>query len=474
MNNSIKREQIQTGLSFAERKNYRPQVKKMIQWMLTAILTICGASVFTSCSSNDDNPTQGNGGQNQWGTEELTVTMGDMNMKLKLVEGGAYSMQYERDGQTKTVTGTLSNYYMDPVEVTNKLWATVMGAKPEGQINDSDMYPVTMVSYNDIVGPNGFLEKLNVMVKDQLPEGTKFQLPTEVQWQYAAMGGKKSKGFTYAGSNTLSDVAWYADNANGTTHPVASKQSNELGLYDMSGNVWERCSDWYVELDELPAEQGLDYAGPPTSDRLVGRGGCFENAPTSCTVGFHGREIIGLQQAPTTTVGFRLMLGAITPAPQEGKADVWDEASRTLYVNTNPGKSAYEGRTDIVSVVFSNAVTSIGDRAFYNCPISVVDLPASVVSIGSEAFAGEESGLEKLTIYATDCTFGEHPFIQSILTNVYVPAASLDAYEAKYPGYKGQIYAIPEVEQDGNEIIWSEDLCEYIYGWGFHTITKTG
>ena len=147
------------------------------------------------------------------------------------------------------------------------------------------------------------------MVKNQLPEGTKFQLPTEAQWQYAAMGGKKSKGYTYAGSNTLSDVAWYTDNADGTTHPVALKQPNELGLYDMSGNVWERCSDWYVELDELPAEQGLDYAGPATSDRLVGRGGCFENAPTSCTVGFHGREIIGLQQAPTTTVGFRLILG---------------------------------------------------------------------------------------------------------------------------------------------------------------------
>jgi hypothetical protein len=152
---------------------------------------------------------------------------------------------------------------------------------------------------------------------------------------------------------------------------------------------------------------------------------------------------------------------SITAFPQLG--DTWDAATGTLTVNSNPGKDAYYGRTEIVSVVFSDAVTSIGDRAFYNCPVSVVDLPASVVSIGNEAFAGEDSGLEKVTIYATDCTFGEHPFIQSILTNVYVPAASLDAYEAKYPGYKGQIYAIPEVEQDGNEIIWSEDLCEYIW-----------
>ena len=283
--------------------------------MKSKVLALFAAAALllgmTGCS-NEDNPTPGNGRQNLWGAEELTVMVDGMDMKLKLVKGGAYAMQYERDGHAKTVTGTLSDYYMAPVEVTNKLWAAVMGAKPEGQLNDGDMYPVTMVNYYDIVGPNGFLEKLNAMAKDQLPEGVKFQLPTEAQWQYAAMGGQKSKGYTYAGSNTLGDVAWYADNADGTTHPVGSKQPNELGLYDMSGNVWERCSDWYVDLEELPAEQGLAYQGPATSDRLVGRGGCFENAPSSCTVGFHGREVMGLQQAPTTTVGFRLVLAAMT------------------------------------------------------------------------------------------------------------------------------------------------------------------
>ena len=278
--------------------------------MLAVALVICGTSVFTSCSDNDNNPTSGSDGQKQWGTEELTVTVGGTDMKLKFVKGGAYSMQYERDGQTKTVTGTLTDYYMASVEVTNKLWAAVMGAKPEGQLNDGDVYPVTMINYNDIIGPNGFLEKLNALVKGQLPAGKRLALPTEAQWQYAAQGGKQSIGCTYAGSNTLGNVAWYADNANGTTHPVASKQPNELGLYDMSGNVWERCSDWYVDLDDLPAEQGLDYAGPATSDRLVGRGGCFETGPQTCTVGYHGREIIGLQQAPTTSVGFRLVLAA--------------------------------------------------------------------------------------------------------------------------------------------------------------------
>ena len=320
-------------------------IKKL--WML-ALPMLLG---MTGCS-NDDNSAPDSGRQNQWGTEELTVTVSGIDMKLKLVKGGAYSMQYERDDQTKTVTGTLSDYYMASVEVTNKLWAAVMGAKPEGQINDGDMYPVTMVNYYDIVGPNGFLEKLSAMVKDQLPEGTKFQLPTEARWQYAAMGGQKSKGYTYAGSNTLSDVAWYADNAKGTTHPVASKQPNELGLYDMSGNVWERCSDWYVDLDDLPAEQGLDYAGPATSDRLVGRGGCFENAPTLCTVGYHGREIIGLQQAPTTTVGFRLMLADVNGLAEkvtgkwllvdsEGQPVVTDRVSVYTFAKEGSGLKAY-------------------------------------------------------------------------------------------------------------------------------------
>ena len=146
--------------------------------------------------------------------------------------------------------------------------------------------------------------------------------------------------------------------------------------------------------------------------------------------------------------------------PQPG--DTWDAATGTLYVNSNPGKDAYKGRTDIVSVVFSDAVTSIGDGAFYNCPISVVDLPASVVSIGDEAFAGGDSELEKVTILATDCTFGKHPFLQSILTNIYVPAESVAAFKTTHPDYDDQIFAIPEAKQEGNEIIWSKDLCEYI------------
>lgn len=143
--------------------------------------------------------------------------------------------------------------------------------------------------------------------------------------------------------------------------------------------------------------------------------------------------------------------------------DTWDAATGTLYVNSNPGKNAYKRQTAIASVVFSDAVTSIGDSAFYDCLINVVDLPASVVSIGSEAFAGEESDFNRVTILATDCTFGEHPFVQSIMTNIYVPQASLAAYQAAYPDYARQLFAIPEAQQHGNEIVWSDKLCDYIW-----------
>ena len=221
------------------------------------------------------------------------------------VKGGAYSMQYERDGVTKTVTGTLSDYYIGQTEVDNGLWNAVMGSKPEGQTKSKNQYPVSNVSYEDITKEGGFLDRLNEMVKDQLPEGMKFMLPTEAQWHYAAMGGQKSKGYTYAGSNTLADVAWYADNANGTTHPVASKQPNELGLYDMSGNVWEWTSDWWADTADLVAEQGTDYAGPATGTVRTLSGGGWDYGAEYCAVSFRSYDPI---DKAVNSLGFRLVL----------------------------------------------------------------------------------------------------------------------------------------------------------------------
>ena len=205
-------------------------MKKMIQWVLAAILF--GAATLTGCKK--DNPNNGNSSNNQWVAETLTFKVNDSSdgFIMKKVEGGDYSMEYMYENQVATVTGTLSDFYICPVEVTNKLWDGVMGWSPEGQSNNGDSYPVSNVNYYDIVKEGGFIDKLNTMCADQLPSGKRFALPTEAQWEYAACGGQKSMGYKYAGSNTIDEVAWYAGNADGTTHPVGLKQPNELGLYE--------------------------------------------------------------------------------------------------------------------------------------------------------------------------------------------------------------------------------------------------
>ena len=169
----------------------------------------------------------------------LVLTVGDTSIGLVFVRGGDYSMTINRDGTELKTSGTTADFYIAQTEVTNKLWKAVMGSVPTELEQKGDEYPVALNSYNYLVKEGGFIDKLNEMVKDQLPAGKKFALPTEVEWHYAAMGGQQSKGYKYAGSNTIGDVAWYLDNCNSSTQPVSQKEPNELGIYDMSGNVWE-------------------------------------------------------------------------------------------------------------------------------------------------------------------------------------------------------------------------------------------
>ena len=130
---------------------------------------------------------------------------------------------------------TVDDFLIGETEVTQELWFAVMGNNPSHFKYKDGNYPVENVSWYDV---QEFIKKLNEIT------GQQFRLPFEAEWEYAARGGKKSTDKKYAGSDNFEDVAWYGGNSDDKTHAVATKKCNELGIYDMSGNVWELCQDW--------------------------------------------------------------------------------------------------------------------------------------------------------------------------------------------------------------------------------------
>ena len=195
-----------------------------------------------------------------------TFTVNGVSFKMVYVQGGTFSMgsndSEAEDDEQPVHSVTLSDYYIGETEVTQQLWHAVMGSNPSCFTGDSQR-PVDCVSWEDC---QTFIRKLNALT------GKDFRLPTEAEWEYAARGGNKSRGYKYSGSNTLSDVAWYDDNASDTTHSVKQKRSNELGLYDMSGNVYEWCQDWYSS-NYYSQSPSYNPTGPSSGSRRVIRGG---------------------------------------------------------------------------------------------------------------------------------------------------------------------------------------------------------
>lgn len=199
------------------------------------------------------------------------------------VEGGMFTMgatseqgsdAYKDESPTHSVA--LSNYSIGQTEVTQALWQAVMGNNPSKF--KGDKRPVEKVSWEDC---QQFISKLNSLT------GKRFRLPTEAEWEYAARGGKQCKGYKYSGSDIISDVAWYDSNSNKQTHDVATKKPNELGIYDMSGNVWEWCQDWYGKYS---SESQNNPNGALSGSSRVDRGGSWLNSARNCRVSIRYRS----------------------------------------------------------------------------------------------------------------------------------------------------------------------------------------
>jgi formylglycine-generating enzyme required for sulfatase activity len=175
-------------------------------------------------------------------------------------------------------------------QVTQQLWNKIMGTTVSQQRNlldstmalygESNDYPIYYINYSEC---EEFCEKLNQLLYRQLPEGYKFSLPTEAQWEYAARGGKKSKGYTYSGGDNILKLAWYEMISNDQVHEVGKNKKNELGIYDMSGNVWEWCKDWF-DGEYYYYSPSVNPSGPVYGYFRALRGGSWRSIAQGCRV----------------------------------------------------------------------------------------------------------------------------------------------------------------------------------------------
>ncbi len=270
--------------------------------------------------------------------ETLSVQANGEKFEMVLVQGGAYMMGCDPEFWNKTGKNdevprhgvSVGSFYMGRYEVTQALWKAVMGYNPSNFVGDER--PVEQVSYNEV---KTFIERLRGLTR--LP----FRLPTEAEWEYAARGGSQSKGKTFAGSDNLMHVSWTQLNSGDSTHVVGGLVPNELGLYDMTGNVWEWCSDWYADdtyawdvashyeiPDTVNSRQGLfnyfaaigswktvvedidetrNPQGPATGELKVGRGGSWADIAEDVRVSYRN---YWQPDTRLSVLGFRLVLPA--------------------------------------------------------------------------------------------------------------------------------------------------------------------
>ncbi|MBP9994642.1 MAG: SUMF1/EgtB/PvdO family nonheme iron enzyme, partial [bacterium] len=217
-----------------------------------------------------------------------TFTVNGVSFEMVAVEGGTFTMGEDKDAHEVT----LSDYCIGKFEVTQELWEAVMGSNPS--YFKGNKLPVEQVSWDDC---QTFIRKLNSLT------GANFRLPTEAEWEYAARGGSRSRGYKYSGSNSIGEVAWYTSTTNDSgTKPVGTKSPNELGIYDMSGNVWEWCLDWY---DSYGSGSQTNPHGPSSGSNRVYRGGSWYSSAQYCRVSNRNSNAPDFR---SRSLGFRLVV----------------------------------------------------------------------------------------------------------------------------------------------------------------------
>jgi formylglycine-generating enzyme required for sulfatase activity len=226
-------------------------------------------------------------------TVEFTTSTILEKYGMVLVQGGTFQMGSTtgHSDEKPVHSVTLSSFYISKYEVTQALWQEVMGSNPS--YFKGSNFPVEHVSWNDV---QTFITKLNQQT------GLNFRLPTEAEWEYAARGGASTSSATYAGSDNIDEVAWYGSNSGNTTHPVGQKKANKLGLYDLSGNVYEWCADWYGAYSSAAQTNPTGSATASGYGRVI-RGGGWDEYDSSCRVAFRRFD------SPDNTLfseGFRL------------------------------------------------------------------------------------------------------------------------------------------------------------------------
>lgn len=228
------------------------------------------------------------------------IVSGNVSFELVFVEGGVFQMgtdesNYKDEKPAHRVS--LSSYYIGKYPVTQRLWEEIIGY--EQSYFRGASRPVEQVSWEE---SQDFIRKLNKIT------GESFRLPSEAEWEFAARGGRYSQGYQYAGSDKLKQVGWYEENSTNETKEVGQLLANELGIHDMSGNVYEWCSDWFSdEYYKICHQKGVveNPMGPNKGRHRVTRGGRYFRRPVDCRVVY--RNYVHPENR-SDNIGFRLVL----------------------------------------------------------------------------------------------------------------------------------------------------------------------